>query len=231
MVPLSLRIQGQSQTVSLSDLIDAINAGVNLFSYLETQRQSNHPKRGDIRVELTSPQGTVSILLPNRDNDFINDEGYLSWQFMSVHHWGEDPTGQWTLRVSFTTSSLTARVLVTAQTMRLYGTTETPAAVASIPSVCHPYCARGCSGPTAADCDVCKDYRLNSTLECVTACPKGTTEQNKYCFDTLVPTTTSTISQTTTVLPKVIEVSSSSFNRAYFLINVFSIILAVLYSH
>ena len=213
MVPLSLRIQGQSRTVSFSDLIDALNGGVDLISYLETQRQSNHPKRGDIRVELTSPQATVSVLLPNRDYDFINDEGYSSWQFMSVHHWGEDPTGQWTLRVSFTTSSLTARIQVTAETMRLYGTTETPAAVASIPSTCHPYCARGCSGPTAADCDVCRDYRLNSTLECVTSCPKGTTEQNNYCTSMAATTVT--------------DISSSSLNKAYFLINMFSISFAV----
>jgi hypothetical protein len=202
-VPLSLSIQGlsQSQTVGISDLIDNLNAGGDIPSFLEAQ--NDHPKRGDIRVELTSPQGTVSVLLPNRGNDFINDEGYSSWPFMSVHHWGEDPIGQWTLRVTFSTSSFTAsaRVQVTPQTMRLYGTTETPAAVAGIPSTCHQYCARGCSGPTAADCDVCRDYRLNSTLECVTACPQGTTEQNSYCFDMQTATTTSTETGTTTTDP------------------------------
>ena len=194
-VPLSLSIQGlsQSQTVGISDLIDDLNAGGDIPSFLAAQ---NNPNRGDIRVELTSPQGTVSVLLPNRGNDFINDEGYSSWPFMSVHHWGEDPTGRWTLRVTFNPASFTARVQVTPQMMRLYGTTETPAAVASIPSTCHPYCARGCSGPTAADCDVCRDYRLNSTLECVTACPQGTTEQNNYCFG--MPTATTTPSATET---------------------------------
>ena len=75
MVPLSLSIQGLSQTVGISDLIDNLNAGGDIFSFL--QAQGDHPKRGDIRVELTSPQGTVSVLLPNRDNDFINDEGYI----------------------------------------------------------------------------------------------------------------------------------------------------------
>jgi hypothetical protein len=193
-VSLSLSIQGlsQSQTVGISDLIDNLNAGGDIPSFLEAQ--NDHPKRGDIRVELTSPQGTVSVLLPNRGNDFINDEGYSSWPFMSVHHWGEDPTGQWTLRVTFNALSFTARVQVTPQTMRLYGTTETPDAVAGIPSICHQYCARGCSGPTAADCDVCRDYRLNSTLECVTACPQGTTTQNSYCFDMPTATTTNAIS-------------------------------------
>ena len=196
MVPLSLSIQGLSQTVGISDLIDHLNAGGDIPSFLEAQ--GDRPKRGDITVQLTSPQGTVSVLLPNRDNDFVNDDGYSSWPFMSVHHWGEDPTGQWTLRITFSTTSFTARVQVTPQTMRLYGTTETPAAVAGIPSTCHQYCARGCSGPTAADCDVCRDYRLNSTLECVTACPQGTTEQNNYCFGTPTVTITSAINTETT---------------------------------
>ena len=180
-VTLSLSIQGQDQIVNITSLINAVIAGQSITDFLES---GDHPKRGDISVELTSPQGTVSVLLPYRDYDFINDEGYSSWPFMSVHHWGEDPTGNWTLTVIFSTSSLTASVLVTSFNMTLYGTTKTPAAVAGIPSTCHPYCARGCSGPTAADCDVCRDYRLNSTLLCIPACPKGTTEQNNYCFGT-----------------------------------------------
>ena len=172
-VTLSLSIQGQG--VNITNFIDAVNAGQNL---------TDIPIWGDISVELTSPQGTVSVLLPYRDFNFINDDGYSSWPFMSVHHWGEDPTGQWTLTVTFNTSSLTASVSVTSFNMTVYGTTETPATVAGIPPTCHQYCARGCSGPTATDCDVCRDYRLNSTLECVTACPQGTTKQNNYCFGT-----------------------------------------------
>ena len=182
-VTLSLSIQGEEKTVGKIALFIALY--VKKQSFIEFVKSGTHPRRGDISVKLTSPQGTVSVLLPNRDYDFINSEGYNQWPFMSVHYWGEDPTGQWTLTVSFDPSYPTsASVMVTSFGMTLYGTTETPAAVAGIPSVCHPYCARGCSGPTAADCDACKDYRISSTLECVTACPKGTTEQNKYCFGT-----------------------------------------------
>ena len=108
---------------------------------------------------------------------------------MSVHHWGEDPTGHWTLKVSFDTSYLNASVVVLSFDMRLYGTTEIPATVANIPTSCHPYCARGCSGPTATDCDICRNYRFNSTLECVTSCPQGTTEQSNYCFNSPLSTT------------------------------------------
>lgn len=53
----------------------------------------NHagPRRGDIMIELLSPVGTKSVLLPHRKNDFVNEEGYSDWPFMSVHHWGRIP--------------------------------------------------------------------------------------------------------------------------------------------
>ena len=209
-VTLSLSIEGQDQTINITEVATAFFAlsGENFTDFF-----GDIAKRGDIRVELTSPQGTVSNLLPNRDYDFVNDEGYSSWPFMSVHHWGENPTGQWTLEVSFDTASLTASVLVTSFDMKLYGTTTIPAAVTNIPTSCHPYCARGCSGPTAADCDVCRNYRLNSTLECVTSCPQGTTEENNYCFGMPLSAVTTT--------------DDAFLNRAYLLINACSVLLVV----
>ena len=53
----------------------------------------SHPKRSDIKVELVSPSGTKSTLLPYRKYDFINTEGYYNWPFMSLHYWGETPIG------------------------------------------------------------------------------------------------------------------------------------------
>ena len=137
-------------------------------------------KRGDIRVELTSPQGTVSVLLPNRYHDYVISVGYSYWPFMSVHHWGEYPIGQWKLSVFFRATQ--GFVSATIHSMIMYGTTEIPAAVKSIPTICHPACERGCSGASAQECDVCRDNRMNSTLECVYSCPLGDTEQNNYCF-------------------------------------------------
>ena len=185
-VNLSLSLQGQGEIFN-STLTDNIYNIENITDFLASL-SGDHPKRGDIRVELSSPQGMTSILLPYRDYDFINDEGYDSWPFMSVLHWGENPIGQWTLNVYFNTSTLVdeASVQVMVHGMTLYGTEETPPAVANIPSTCHASCARGCSGPTAADCDVCREYRLNSTLECVSSCPQGTTQQNNYCFGSII---------------------------------------------
>ena len=139
-----------------------------------------HPRRGDIMIELTSPHGTKSVLLPYRNYDFINQEGYDNWPFMSVHYWGENPVGTWALKVTYRSSS--GYVDMSGLSMTLYGTETTPTAVSSIPSTCHSYCARGCSGEGPGDCDVCSNLRNASSLQCVDECPPGTHKYKRYCL-------------------------------------------------
>lgn len=45
-----------------------------------------HQRRGDVEVELTSPNGIVSVLARVRrfDEDAV---GFLGWKFMSMKHW------------------------------------------------------------------------------------------------------------------------------------------------
>ncbi|KAJ7256538.1 kex protein [Mycena haematopus] len=58
-----------------------------------------HGKRGDVEVELRSPTGIRSMLAGKRAGDTATS-GYPGWTFMSVKHWGEDPVGEWTIKVS-----------------------------------------------------------------------------------------------------------------------------------
>ena len=55
-------------------------------------------KRGDFRIYLQSPSGTRATLLDARPQDY-SSSGFMDWPFMSVHTWGEDPKGTWTLEV------------------------------------------------------------------------------------------------------------------------------------
>ena len=151
--------------------------------------ENAHPRRGDIRITLTSPQGTESVLLPYRNYDFVNEEGYDDWPFMSVHHWGENPVGQWTLTVNFRSRS--GYVSMRGLSMMLYGTAVTPQAVQNIPTDCNALCVRGCSGPSSNHCDACRKLRVASTLACVNSCPKGTHEYHSYCLGEEPPTTAS----------------------------------------
>ena len=132
--------------------------------------------RGGITVDLTSPSGTVSALLSQRLFDRSDCEGYNDWPFMSVMFWGEDPTGEWTLTVSGSTTVIGVK-------MTFYGVSSTPEAVASIPDRCHSDCRRGCAGEGSDLCDSCVNLRNAYTLECINKCPPGYTERNGYCYD------------------------------------------------
>lgn len=54
--------------------------------------------RGELSIDIVSPQGTVSRLLNTRHND-RDQKGLKEWAFMSVHLWGEDPAGEWQVRI------------------------------------------------------------------------------------------------------------------------------------
>ncbi len=103
---------------------------------------------------------------------------------MSVHFWGEDPSGNWTLSVIFRVSGSAD---VSGVNVILYGTSEVPEAVSNIPSQCDAACARGCAGPGPQNCDACVDLRDAETLECISQCPAGYTERNWYCYNASIP--------------------------------------------
>lgn len=43
--------------------------------------------------------GTNTVLLAERERD-TSPNGFKNWDFMSVHTWGENPVGTWTLRIT-----------------------------------------------------------------------------------------------------------------------------------
>ena len=155
----------------------------------------SHPKRGDIQITLTSPQGTTCTLLPYRLFDFVNEEGFDNWPFMSVHYWGENPVGTWELRVSFRSSS--GYVTMTNLQIQLHGTRTTPLSVSRIPAQCDPACRGRCSGTGPQNCDVCRQKRVASTQECVSSCPAGTRSFKNYCLTTPQRTTSPAMNPTT----------------------------------
>ncbi|KAH8899344.1 pheromone processing endoprotease KexB [Thozetella sp. PMI_491] len=57
-----------------------------------------HGRRGDLSVDLVSPNKVVSHLSVARRLDNAA-EGYDDWTFMSVVHWGESGIGTWTITV------------------------------------------------------------------------------------------------------------------------------------
>ena len=60
--------------------------------------QTTHLRRGDLRVTVTSPTGTRSIL--QRFNPLTGGGALDDWTFYSTHHFFESTVGTWTVQVS-----------------------------------------------------------------------------------------------------------------------------------
>lgn len=66
--------------------------------HVEVRVNISHIYRGDIKIDLISPSGMISELIPARIAD--DNRNYSNWTFTSVAHWGENPSGDWRLRVA-----------------------------------------------------------------------------------------------------------------------------------
>ncbi len=81
----------------------------------------NHTSRGQLAITLTSPGGTASRLAEKHTD---TGDNYVNWTFSTVRCWGENSTGNWTLKITDTTSGTTGTL--TAATLTIYGTPGTP---------------------------------------------------------------------------------------------------------
>ncbi|XP_021356172.1 furin-like protease kpc-1 [Mizuhopecten yessoensis] len=95
----------RSSNVSVTSFITSNNCNdthifheVNFLEHVEIEVSFSATKHGAVELDLTSPSGTTSHMLTLRQRDV--HRGAKTWRFMSVHFWGENPTGQWTLKMA-----------------------------------------------------------------------------------------------------------------------------------
>ncbi|HMN42715.1 MAG TPA: S8 family peptidase, partial [Phycisphaerales bacterium] len=75
----------------------SITIGANLLvERVQLVLSAPHPNIGDLRITLTSPSGTTSLLANQR---FDTTSGYNNFVFTTVRHWDERARGQWTLSI------------------------------------------------------------------------------------------------------------------------------------
>ncbi|KAH9952067.1 peptidase S8/S53 domain-containing protein [Amylocystis lapponica] len=89
------------------------------LEHITVQVWITHQRRGDVEVELVSPNGIRSVLAAKRYGDNARS-GFPGWTFMSVKHWDENPVGDWTIRVSDQNRQDTTGVFL-GWTMTLWG--------------------------------------------------------------------------------------------------------------
>ncbi|MDT9547293.1 MAG: S8 family serine peptidase [Chlorobium phaeovibrioides] len=109
-------------TIDNAMLVEHIELGVDL----------RHMRLGDIIIEITSPNGTVSTLMDrptvNAEQPFGlsgDDSGvptHLLWDFSSVQFWGEEAAGEWTITLKDVRAEETGTL--NSLSLRVYGERE-----------------------------------------------------------------------------------------------------------
>ena len=80
--------QGDQGLVSTLEVTadDLKSANLERVEHVTVTMNINHGRRGDLSVDLVSPEGIISHIATTRKLD-SSDKGYADWTFMSVVHW------------------------------------------------------------------------------------------------------------------------------------------------
>ena len=139
-------------------------------------------QRGQLEIFLTSPSGTRSDILRKRVLDTGNEDGFQHWAFLTVFHWDEDPSGQWTLEVkdnSQGTGKLNHWSLI------FYGTCDTKTLGISVneTEICDKKCKQNCPTSFSNDCVGCAQYCDCTVGKCVADCGDYlvTDSEHRHC--------------------------------------------------
>ena len=88
--PIPVGDVGLASTVEVTEE-DLQKANVERLEHVTVTMNVEHQKRGDVSVELRSPNNVISHLSAKRQND-RSTLGYRDWTFMSVVHWYVAPS-------------------------------------------------------------------------------------------------------------------------------------------
>lgn len=120
---LSVAIPNQNTTGITRELV--VPAQDNLrVEHVTVTVNISHTARGNLKITLTSPSGTVSRLAEVHAD---SGDNFPNWTFMTVRNWGENAAGTWRLKITDEsgTGNTTGGTLTSA-TMEVYGSPTTP---------------------------------------------------------------------------------------------------------
>lgn len=152
--------------VKLQVLVDCPR--VRFLEHVQAKITLSATRRGDIQVFLISPLRTRSTLLAIRPQD-NSRQGFQAWPFMTVHSWGENPAGLWTLEIH---NEGRYQASISDWNLILYGTEENPDRKKTGAPVPSSSCLRTSPSGTCLECEI--GFLLDNTTCIATACPEST---------------------------------------------------------
>ena len=110
----------------ITDGCDNMLSKVRYLEHVQARISVKYFPRGNLKIILKSPRGTKSFLLLTRPKDKIAST-FEDWPFLTVHFWGEDPTGEWQLEISNAgPNEANADGILKHWQLVLYGTEDNP---------------------------------------------------------------------------------------------------------
>uniref|UniRef100_A0A673ZC28 Neuroendocrine convertase 1 n=1 Tax=Salmo trutta TaxID=8032 RepID=A0A673ZC28_SALTR len=123
--PRALKAAGEITIEIPTKACNGQDNAVLSLEHVQVEASIEYTRRGDLHITLTSPSGTNTVLLAERERD-MSSNGFRNWDFMSVHTWGEDPTGTWTLKITDTSGRVENEGQILTWKLILHGTSEKP---------------------------------------------------------------------------------------------------------
>uniref|UniRef100_A0A5S6K7E5 Neuroendocrine convertase 1 n=1 Tax=Xenopus tropicalis TaxID=8364 RepID=A0A5S6K7E5_XENTR len=123
--PRFLRSDGEVTIQIPTKACEGQDNHIKSLEHLQLEATIEYTRRGDLHITLTSPLGTNTVLLTERERD-TSPYGFKSWDFMSVHTWGEDPAGTWTLKISDVSGRKKNEGRIVSWKLILHGTSTQP---------------------------------------------------------------------------------------------------------
>lgn len=145
---------------------------IRYLEHVQAKITLKYQPRGNLKISLISPSGTISHLLFSRPRD-TEDIAFNSWPFLSVHFWGESPDGTWRLVIQNDGSKSTVEPgKLFSWSLVFYGTFEKTYAQRVFNDTIRYY-PRSTSPSTASlnDCIPKGLYKMYESDDCVKKCP------------------------------------------------------------
>ncbi|XP_028922811.1 neuroendocrine convertase 1 isoform X2 [Ornithorhynchus anatinus] len=123
--PRALRANGEVTIEIPTTACEGQENVITSLEHVQLEATIEYSRRGDLHVTLTSASGTSTVLLAERERD-TSPNGFKNWDFMSVHTWGENPVGTWTLRITDMSGRIQNQGRIVNWRLILHGTSSQP---------------------------------------------------------------------------------------------------------
>ncbi|XP_060592456.1 neuroendocrine convertase 2-like [Ruditapes philippinarum] len=185
-----INVDINSVTSSIVSTYSASQCCISNLEHVIVTIRYRASRRGNVEFFIDSPSGTRSKIFRSRTNDLSSSS--ITWDFMSVHTWGENPEGDWTLTMSDAIGGTSMNLYY--WSIQFYGTVTDP--LAGIPAageiggscIDSSECSAITDGGCLQDCKIC--VVCNDGYRVIDIYCKQDGQLGGYCDDSVTCATT-----------------------------------------